>query len=207
MDPRMNSSPLETRASLIERLQNPDDIAAWDDFSDLYAPIIYRSARRLGLQAADADDVVQEVLTAVTRSVGRWIERDDRGPFRAWLFRIARNTSIDFLTRRKHRPWAAGGDTAAEQLNHVEAPADVSSQFDFELRRTMFVQASEIVRGRVSETTWEAFHRTSVLQQPVEAVAKQLGVSVGSVYISRSRVMKRLQNEVKSFEEQSHGEM
>ena len=193
--------------SLIARLQDPDDIAAWDNFLDLYAPIIYRSARRLGLQTADADDVVQEVLTAVTRSVSRWIKRDDRGPFRAWLFRIARNKSIDFLTRRKHRPWATGGDVAAQQLNHVPAPADVSSQFDFELRRTIFVQASEIVRSRVSETTWEAFHRTSVLQEPIEDVAKQLGVSVGSVYISRSRVMKRLQNEVKSFEEQSHGEM
>ena len=203
----MNSSPPETRMSLIARLQDPDDIAAWDNFSDLYAPIIYRSARRLGLQAADADDVVQEVLTAVTRSVSRWIKRNDRGPFRAWLFRIARNKSIDFLTRRKHRPWATGGDTAAQQLDHAKAPVDVSSQFDFELRRTMFVQASEIVRARVSETTWEAFHRTSVLQEPVEDVAKQLGVSVGSVYISRSRVMKRLQNEVKSFEEQSHGEM
>ena len=132
--------------SLIARLQDPDDIAAWDNFSDMYAPIIYRSARRSGLQAADADDVVQEVLAAVTHSVSRWIKRDDRGPFRAWLFRIARNTSIDFLTRRKHRPWAAGGDTAAEQLNHVEAPADVSSQFDLELRRTMFVQTS--IRNR-----------------------------------------------------------
>ena len=202
----MNSPP-ETRASLILRLQDKDDIAAWDYFSDLYAPIIYRSARRLGLQSADADDVVQEVLTAVIRSVNRWIERDDRGPFRAWLFRIARNTSIDFLTRRKYRPWATGGDTAAQQLNHAEAPRDVSSEFDFELRRAMFVQASEVVRARVTETTWEAFHRTSVLQLPVEDVAKQLGVSVGSVYISRSRVMKRLQNEVISFEEQSRGKM
>ncbi|MCA9140154.1 MAG: hypothetical protein KDB00_25455 [Planctomycetales bacterium] len=51
----MPASPLETRASLILRLRNPGDVAAWDEFVGLYGPVIYRASRRRGLQAADVD--------------------------------------------------------------------------------------------------------------------------------------------------------
>ena len=182
-------------------------MTAWDEFAEIYAPVVYRAARRQRLQTADADDLVQEVLAAVAQSVTQWLERDDRGAFRAWLFRIARNTAIDFLTRRKHRPWAEGGDAAGRQLGELEAALDVSGDFDLEYRRELFVRASEIVRQRVSETTWQAFHTTSVLQHPVEQVAQELGISPGSVYIARSRVMKRLQHAVKSFEELSNDDV
>ena len=203
----MTSSPPETRASLILRLQDANDIVAWDEFAEIYAPVVYRSARRIGLQSADADDVVQEVLAAVARSVKDWIARSDRGAFRAWLFRIARNIAIDFLTRRKHRPWAGGGDEGAAALNEMEAAADVSSRFDVEVRCEVFRRASEMVRSRVSDSTWQAFHRTAVLGRSIDAVAAELGVSAGSIYIARSRVMKRLQIAVKSYKELSHDEM
>ena len=203
----MTAGPPETRASLILRLQDAADILAWDEFAEIYAPVVYRSARRLGLQAADADDVVQEVLSAVARSVTAWLDREDRGAFRAWLFRIARNLSIDFLTRRKHRPWAMGGDDAARQLDELQANTDISGQLDQEIRREIFARASEAVQSRVSVTTWQAFHRTAVLQEPVQSVAENLGISPGSIYIARSRVMKRLQTAVKSFEEVSDVEM
>src|SRR5688572_8669122 len=86
----MNSPP-ETRASLIVRLPDQADARAWDEFADVYAPLVYRLARRHGLQPADADDLVQEVFSSVARSVEAWLARDSRGPFRAWLLRIAKN--------------------------------------------------------------------------------------------------------------------
>ncbi len=118
-----------------------------------------------------------------------------------------RNTAIDFLTRRKHRPWAEGGDVAAAKLAELAWQSDVSSDFDMEYRREIFLRSSEIVRSQVSESTWHAFHRTSVLQQGVPEVAAQLGMSPGSVYIARSRVMHRLQNVVKTLEDSIHDEL
>ena len=120
------------------------------------------------------------------------------------MYRIARNTAIDFLTRRKHQPWADGGAEAVRHLQALEATEEVSSQFGMEVRREIFERASEMIRSKVSDTTWQAFHRTTVLGQSIEAVAAQLDVSPGSIYIARSRVMKRLQIAVKSFEEISN---
>jgi RNA polymerase sigma-70 factor (ECF subfamily) len=196
----------DTRASLLLRLPNAEDVAAWDEFAAVYAPLVYRLARRRGLQPADADDLVQEVLAAVARAIDGWLKNPGRGPFRAWLLRIARNLTINFLTRAKYRPLAAGGSDAAGRLANHTADLEASSQFDLEYRREVFRWAAEQVRESVAERTWEAFWETSVEDQPAEAVARQLGMSVGSVYIAKSRVMSRLREVVKRMEaEENHG--
>ncbi|MEQ8791798.1 MAG: sigma-70 family RNA polymerase sigma factor [Pirellulaceae bacterium] len=194
-------SDLETRASLILRLPDAADVEAWNEFTSLYGPLMYRLARRRGLQAADAEDLVQEVFTAVSRSVERWLARKDRGRFRAWLFRIARNRAINFLTRPKHRPQAAGGADAANQLAAVVSPDVAADVFDMEYRRELFRRAAEQVRRSVADNTWRAFWLSSVEALGVAETAKRLGMSVGSVYIARSRTMARLRAIVREFEE------
>lgn len=204
----MPPSPPETRLSLILRLPDSADVAAWDEFVEIYAPLLYRVGRKHDLQPADTDDFVQEVLGSVCGSVEDWLNRSDRGGFRAWLFRIARNQAIDFLTRRKHKAWGTGGAGAAKMLEEVADPIeDVSSDFDIEYRREVFRWASRQVREAVTETTWMAFWLTSVENRSISDVAEELGVTAGSVYISRSRVMKRLREMVQQFEDAARPRM
>ena len=192
----------ETRASLILRLPDPADGRAWDDFVQIYAPLVYRLGRRQGLQPVDADDLVQDVLAAVARSVEAWLGRSDRGQFRAWLLRIAKNQAINSLTRRKHRTIAGGDSSVAQLLSQHAANGDSSDEFDVEYRREVFLWAAQQVREQVAESTWQAFWLTSVNDQPIAAVASQLRMTVGSVYIARSRVMARLREQVRQFEEE-----
>ena len=197
----MMSSPPETRASLLLRLPNATEAAAWNEFVSIYGPLVYRLARRRGLRAADADDLVQDVFTSVAKSIARWLDRTDRGRFRAWLFRIARNAALNALTRARIRP--VGGDEAAELIAQHPAPAEeASDQFNVEYRRELFRWASEQVRASVAETTWAAFWMSSVEARPIAEVAEELGLSRGRIYVARSRVIARLREVVRQFERQ-----
>jgi RNA polymerase sigma-70 factor, ECF subfamily len=198
----MIPSPPETRASLILRLPDAADVAAWDEVLSIYGPLVYRMGLRQGLQAADADDLVQEVFTAVARSVSQWLDRSDRGKFRAWLLRIARNTSVNFLTRRRHRPIGNGGDEASDWMVDIPAPdCELSGEFDLEYRREVFRWAADQIQEAVTDNTWQAFWLTHVDGRSIAEVAKHLGISTGNVYIGRSRVMSRFKELTKQFEE------
>ncbi len=199
----MRPSPPETRASLILRLPDAADVAAWDEVVEIYAPLIHRLAIRQQMQRADTDDLVQEVFAAIAKSVSNWLDRPDRGSFRAWLLRIARNAAISQLTRRSTRTLGSGGNKVLDLMTELPAQqSDVSSQFDLEYRRHVYRWAATQVRDSVNETTWLAFQLTHIEVHSPADVARQLGVSVGTVYVSRSRVMNRLQELVKRYEVQ-----
>ena len=163
---------------------------------------MYRLARRQGLQPADADDVVQEVLAAVARSVDTWLARTDRGPFRAWLLCIARNAALNSLTRCPQQARGVGGSDIARRLaQHAGPTTDATSELDWEYRRQVFRWAADRVQDTVAQRTWQAFWLTSVQQRPIEQVATELEMTIANVYIARSRVLARLQKLVQKFEE------
>ena len=196
--------PPETRQSLIQRLPDAADIDAWDRFVEIYEPLLFRLARAKGLQAADAEDFVQEVLTAVSKAIGRWVADENRGKFRVWLFRIAQNLAANFLTRPKHKRWGSGDSQVAKLLNELPANPGLSSElFRREYQRELFRWAAEKVREQVSETQWKAFWLTSVENQAIAEVAIELQMSVGSIYIARSRITARIRGFIQTHEEQS----
>lgn len=190
----------ETRPSLIVRLSDGEDVEAWDKFVAIYGPLVYRVARHRGLQHSDAQDLVQEVLLAVSRAVDAWTPDPDRGKFRTWLFRIARNMTINYLNRPKHKGIGSGDTRVLELLQqHCDPNSDNSKLFDLEYQRSVFRWAAEQVRRQVKDQTWKAFWLSSVEDQPIAEVAAQLNMTKGSIYIARSRVMTRLQDAVRQL--------
>lgn len=202
--PDVNDTISETRNSLILRLPDKQDVQAWDQFVDIYQPLMFRLARSKGFQEADAQDVVQEVMVAVSRAIERWEPDSERGRFRDWLFRIARNLMINFLTRRKHQPLSAGGSGLVQLLNDLADPtsdqSDASHEFDLEYRRELFLIAAEQVRLDVRPQTWDAFRLTNIESLSVERAARELGMTEGAVLVARCRVLARLREAVRRLE-------
>ena len=182
----------ETRPSLLARLRGPIDQEAWREFAALYQPLIQRIAMQLGLQHADAQEVAQEVLLAVAGAIERFEHDPSRASFRTWLFRIARNVSLNVLKQRQRGPRGCGGSAMLDVLHDHPAEDFSSRWFDDELRREQFRWAAEHIRSEFRESTWLAFWKTCVDGADIDGIAAQLGISRGAIYVARSRVMARL---------------
>jgi RNA polymerase sigma-70 factor (ECF subfamily) len=190
-----------TRHSLILKLRDPADAGAWCEFVALYEPRVYRLARRKGLQDADARDLCQEVLCTVARAIDRWDPDPNRGTFRGWLSHLARNLLINFLTRQ-HQPRGSGASSMQQLLDAQPAPDPFATAlFETEYRRRVFRWAAEEVRGEFTPATWQAFWQTAVGEKSPKEVAAALGISVGAVYIARSRILARLRRRIEQLGE------
>ncbi len=197
----MNDSPA-TRQSLIVKLRDPADSAAWSEFVSLYEPLVYRLARRKGLQDADSRDLAQEVFRAVAGAVDRW--DPDRGSFRGWISRIARNLMINFLTRAGNHVRGSGATSVQELLEaHPAQSESATALFEYEYKRQLFQSAAAAVRAEFTPATWQAFWRTACEERPPQAVALELGLSLGSVYVARSRVLARIRRRVETLVQDS----
>jgi RNA polymerase sigma-70 factor (ECF subfamily) len=190
-----------TRFTLLARLGEPANQAAWEEFVAVYEPAVYGFARKKGLQDADARDLCQDVLRAVSLAIQRWSPDPNRGSFRAWMFRIARNMLINFVTSGKRRAAGAGDSAVQQALAEAQARKNGDSAlYEAEYRRQLFVWAADAVRGEFADSTWQAFWRTAVEGQEIKMAAAELNISTGAVYIARSRVIARLRERIEEFE-------
>jgi RNA polymerase sigma-70 factor (ECF subfamily) len=196
----MGETP-NTRASLLIRLRDPRDERAWSEFVDIYEPLVLSLARRRGLRGADADDLAQEVFSAVAAAIGRWDLDPARGSFRGWLFTVARNLTVDLLATRRRQPRGTGETDARRLLEEVpDRPDADSTLFDDEYRRRLFDWAAGRVRGEFTEPAWHAFWMAGVEGRSGAEVAAALGTTVGTVYYYKSTVMARLRRAIEQVE-------
>jgi RNA polymerase sigma factor (sigma-70 family) len=187
-----------TRASLLVRLRDSHDGGAWREFVELYAPLVYGYLRKQGLQDADAADVSQDVLGAVVASIHRLDYDPERGAFRNWLFTLVRRKLATWWTAQG-RQTPGSGDTATHRFLEQSPGAEAAEQgWEAEWEHQVFAWACEQVRPTVTDATWQAFWRTAVAGQPGSQVAADLGLSVGAVYVARSRVLARLKELVQA---------
>src|SRR5262249_34721827 len=88
-----------TPVSLLERLRQPGADAAWDRLVELATPLIYSWAGRMGLQANDAADLVQDVFVTLLRTMPDF-HYDPNRSFRSWLRTLVANRWRDSCRRR-----------------------------------------------------------------------------------------------------------
>jgi RNA polymerase sigma-70 factor (ECF subfamily) len=196
----MADSPT-TRPSLLVRLRDARDREAWGQFVELYSPLVYGFARKHGLQDADAADLTQEVLRSVSRAAGRLEYDPRRGSFRGWLFTVVRSKLHDHWAERGRHGRGSGDSGVQELLEGQVAPGeDLAAAWDREYEQRLFAAAAERVKGEFRPDTWRAFWRTAVEGEDAKRTAAELGVTVGAVYIAKSRVLARLREQVRELE-------
>ena len=191
----------ETRSTLLAQVRSPDNREAWEQFVMLYRPVIYRLARKRGMQDADAQDLAQDVLMRVAGAIDRWERTDPTTRFRHWLRRVAKNAIFTALTRSPKDAAAGGTDIQKLLSEQPEIVTDIEPELALERLREQYHRAAAIVQTDVTAETWRAFELSVIGGKPCDEVAALIGKPIGTVYAARSRVMRRIRDQVQRLEE------
>lgn len=184
---------METSLSWLGRLASAPTGLDWRRLSDAYGPLVRTWFAHTGIPPADQDDLAQEVLLVV---VARVADFDHRGPgaFRAWLRGIVANQARKFFRDRK--------SNAAIDLDQLSAGDNaLSQQWDREHDEYLAARALRAVEAEFSPANWQAFQRQVIAGHKAAEVASELGMSVNSALLAKSRVLKRLRVELRGLVE------
>ena len=188
----MNS---ETRPSLLLRLRDPHDHAAWREFDERYRGLILRYSCARGLQPCDAEDVRQLVMMGMAHALKGFHYDPARGRFRDYLRR-----SVVHAIYRNQR--GARANAEAERGRAItDTPDPGASALDLEWEREWMLHhyrlALRTARASVEPRSVEIFERLLEGQSEVEA-AHEFGVSIDAVHKVKQRMRDRLKGLVAS---------
>lgn len=138
---------------------------------------------------AAAEDLTQETFLKVQNSLSKGTEPEH---FRGWIYKIARNSVIDFMNRRRRfLAFDEAQDPAEIQQSEVADP------IDSEFRQGLFSYAAKVIEGMPSEER-EALTLTELDGFSREELARHLGISVSA---AKSRVVRARAKLRKTIEE------
>lgn len=176
-----------TRVSLLLRVKDASDGNAWDEFHDLYAPLLYNYARSRGLSSADAEEIRDQCLEVVARKITDFEYDRAKGGFKCWLYRIASYKIIDMLRKSKEKR----ADTRV--LRSLRSPEPSPDElWEKHWRNEHLKFCVQQARASVSEQSYRAFHMLLFDGCAVPDVCEALGLNTNQVYKAKSRVLQRI---------------
>ena len=185
-----------TSFSLLLRLREASDHRSWQEFVELYTPLIQSWLRRREMLGTDSDDVVQEVLAIVLRKIRDFEHSQRPGAFRTWLKAITINCLRDYWKTRRNRRLPVGDDDFQQALSQWSDPAGgLSKLWDLEHDRHILQGLLRQIQSDFAPNTWAAFCGTVLEGRTPDETAKTLGLTVNAVFIAKSRVLKRLREQ------------
>jgi RNA polymerase sigma-70 factor (ECF subfamily) len=178
-----------TSPSLLLRVRDPADRAAWHEFDGRYGELIVRYCRRCGLQHSDAEDIRQLVMIRLSRAMGGFHYDPRRGRFRTFMGCIVRNEIARYLGRPNLAAAGVDKDGGPAEPADDEAPDD---RWESEWMHHHLRLAMGRIRSTFDARSLEVFERL-LAGDSVEAVSRAFGLSTDAVHKVKQRVRDRLQ--------------
>ncbi len=176
-----------TRPSLLIRVRNRQDQAAWEEFDGLYRPMLHHFALARGLNPTEAEEIAQQCMTAVCEHIAGFEYDPGKGRFKGWLKTLVSNR-IKNMLRGRHQQQAESQDFKRPQ-EREESPDDI---FDQCWRQEHLKHCLRLIRTEVEETTFQAFVAYVMKEEPIERVCAELKMTANQVHAIKSRMIKRL---------------
>ncbi len=181
----MHSTPV----SLLDRIRQSPERSAWCRFVDLYTPLLTHWANRLRLDPHETADLIQDIFSILVEKLPSFRYEPTKS-FRAWLKTLLMNRWRHQLRKRGR---------ANEYLRNAKVAEVSAEEFEFEeseYRAFLVHRALRIMQTEFEANTWKACWEFVVNDRPADEVARELGISVNSVYLAKSRILRRLREEL-----------
>jgi RNA polymerase sigma-70 factor (ECF subfamily) len=193
---------IPTRQSLLSRLKDWQDQESWRLFFDTYWKLIYMAATRAGLSDAEAQDVVQDTILAVSRNIPKFQYDSEKGSFKGWLLNLTRWRIIDHLRKRPKGPKVStdhtSTSTGTSAMDRIVDPSPQPSEaaWDEEWEMNLIEAAMRRVKRKVDPTHFQVFDLYVLREWPVSRVAKALKVGPARIYMIKHRINNLIKAEV-----------
>ena len=194
---------IPTRQSLLSRLKDWQDHESWKVFFDTYWRLIYKAAIKAGLNDAEAQDVVQETIISVSKSMPTFRYNTEQGSFKSWLLKC---TGWRIMNQfKKRRPALVqrsrvGSETETESdgIEELADPAgpELEAIWDQEWELNLVAAARERVKRQVDPKMYQIFDLCVREQWPVTRIAQVLKVKVPYIYMAKHRVGRLFKKEL-----------
>lgn len=191
---KLSEAPDETLVILVAR----GDSAALEALYDRYASRVLGISMKIVADQALAEDILQETFWRVWQSAATF--QSQLGPFTGWLFRIARNLSIDAYRRRNTRPQAivSARDADSEpMLEETPDPnTDVAEQAQSILTNRQVRKALDSLPGVQRQVIELAYFYGMTRQEIAEAT----GEALGTIHTRARLALQKLRGELERDE-------
>ena len=188
------SAQTPTSPSLLLRIRDHNERESWQHFCDVYGPLIYGYCRKRKMDANDSADIAQEVLIRVANGIHGFKYDRSKGRFRDWLSRIVHNEISRWYSKRNRNN--------ANSLNQNDEASDSNQDIWSEHFQQYLLEAAlKVTQTYFGDQTWQAFKMVWLENQSCPEVASRMKRTLGFVYTSKSRVLKRLRFEFEQLSE------
>ena len=197
---------IPTQRSLISALKDMDDSESWQKFFNTYWRLIYHVALKAGLTESEAQEVVQETIISVSKSIPGFKYDPARGSFKGWLMNLTRWRSTDQV-RKRHSEYQRSSPRPNQTahtatIERIPDPAGLSldAVWEEEWKRNVMDAAIERVKREVNAKQYQIFDCYVIKKWPVEKITAALGVTTAQVYLAKHRVSGLIKREIKDLE-------
>ncbi len=187
---------IPTRQSLLTRLKDWNDQEGWRDFFDTYWKLIYSFAIKKGLSDSEAQDVVQETVFSVLKTLSSF--DPSKAPFKIWLLHLTEWRITDQLRRRgrESQPLRRGDETGTAERVPDPKGQSIEQVWNEEYETNLMAAAIDRVKRKVDAKQYQVFDLYVFKHWPVGRVARALNINAGKVYLAKHRISRLIRKEI-----------
>lgn len=183
-----------TRASLLLRIRDRGDSAAWAEFDAIYRPILTRLCMARGFDRSGTDDIVQQCMLTVHRHIGGFEYDQAKGRFKSWLRTMAINQMKNQW--RGQQEVQGGTSLGVGEAASIESPEQAFDKIWMEEHLSYCLQA---IRNEIEPHAYEAFRLYALEERSPEEVCAQVGMEPAQLYRLKYKVTQRLADKMREL--------